>query len=95
MRRAAKIDNNQSEIVSVLRSIPGLSVEVGHDDILVGHAGKTYWFEIKAESAISKKTGEVKWSEVTESERKRLATWHGHYQIVWNIRQILEAIGIA
>lgn len=90
MRRAAKIDANQTDIVDALRQIPGVSVEVGHDDILVGHAGKTWWYEIKSEDAISKKTGDVWWSEVTPSERTRLATWTGHYRIVWDVRQILE-----
>ena len=48
LRRAAKIDRNQGDIVSALRKIPGISVETGHDDILVGYKGRTWWFEVKA-----------------------------------------------
>ena len=94
MRRAAKIDKNQNEIVQALRQIPGVSVEVGHDDILVGHKGKTFWFEIKAQDAISKKTGFPLDSELTESEIRRLKFYNGHYSIVWDVAQILEQIGI-
>ena len=45
-RRAAKVDANQNEIRKELEAL-GYSVVPGHDDILVGHRGKTYWFEIK------------------------------------------------
>lgn len=38
-RRAARIDKNQPEIVKILRSVPGVSVELGKDDI----RGVTYW----------------------------------------------------
>lgn len=52
MRRAAKIDNNQHEIVAALRAI-GCSVESlaavgrGVPDLLVGRAGRTYLIEVK------------------------------------------------
>ena len=92
--RAAKVDDSQADIVKALRAIPGVSVDVGHDDIFVGHQGKNYWFEIKSPSAVSRKTGKVKPSEITHSERNRQMYWHGHYSIVWTLDQILREVGI-
>jgi hypothetical protein len=90
--RGDRIDNNQNEIVKQLRQIPGISVEVGHDDILVGYRGKTYWYEIKDPDTVSPKTKEVRPSAITESEKKRRDTFKGHYEIVWNIDQIISEI---
>ncbi len=89
-----KTDNNQSEIVRALRKIPGIKVEVGHDDILVGYCGKTYWFEIKNPDQVSKKTGSVLQSAIASSQFRILATWSGHYSIVWKLDQILTEIGL-
>ena len=91
-RRAAKVDKNQASIVDALRKIPGVSAEVGHDDILVGVAGKTLWFELKTPDAVSPVTGEVRPSELKQSQKDLLKNWTGHYQVVWNIDQILETI---
>lgn len=93
-RRAKRIDSNQNVIVNALQCVPGVTVEVGHDDILVGYMGNTYWFELKDESAIGKKTGKVRRSAITEQERTRKKTWRGHYSIVWSLDQILEEIGL-
>ena len=83
-RQAAKIDANQPEIVKALRKIPGVTVELGMDDILVGYQGVTYWYEIK----VSEK------SVVKPSQVKLLEEWKGHYKIVWNLEMILEDIGM-
>ncbi len=90
--RGNRIDSNQQSIVKALRQIPGVTVEVDHDDIILGYQGVTYWYEIKTPEAVSKRTGAVKASEITKTEAKRLATFTGHYRIVWDIRQILEEI---
>ena len=92
MRRAARIDANQPEIVALLRSIPGVTVEVGHDDILVGHKGKTYWFELKTPDCVGK-NGKVLESEKKDGQKKLEKEWKGHYKIVWNVDQIMEALG--
>jgi len=89
-RRAAKIDANQPEIVKELRRL-GYSVEVGHDDILVGHNGKTYWYEIKEPGAVGK-NGNIRESEKKDSQKKLEAEYKGHYRIVWNIEQILKEL---
>ena len=83
-RRAAKIDANQPEIVEALRAIPGVSVQLGMDDILVGYKGKTYWYEIK----VSEK------AEVKDGQKELAETWEGHYRIVWSLDMILDDIGI-
>ena len=81
-RRAAKVDANQNQIVAELRKL-GYSVAVGHDDILVGAHGKTYWFEIKTSEK----------AQVKESQKKLIAEWIGHYSIVWSTEMILKEIG--
>lgn len=88
-RRAAKIDENQPGIVSELRK-RGYSVVVGHDDILVGHRGKTYWYEIKEPSNVSVKTGLINPSSLKKSQKELLATFKGHYQVVWSAKQIMD-----
>lgn len=93
-RRAQRTDDNQVDIVKALRDIPGVSVDVGHDDILVGYEGNTYWFEIKHPSAVSPRTEKVRPSEKTQTERNRETYWEGHYSIVWSFEQILDEIGI-
>ena len=91
MRKASKIDSNQNEIVKQLRSIPGVTVAVKHDDILVGWRGNTFWFEIKNPDTI-KKSGELGKNTLQESQKKLIRTWTGHYSVVWNINQILKEI---
>lgn len=93
-RRAAKVDDNQYLIVSMLREIPGVSVSVSHDDILVGYKGKTYWYEIKSIRAVSKKTGNILESEIKDSQKELRSTFKGHYKIVSSLTEILEDIGI-
>ena len=83
-RQAAKVDANQPEIVKQLRKIPGVTVETQHDDILVGYKGITYWFEIKVNEK----------SAIKPSQKYLNENWTGHYQIVWDIKQIMEAIGL-
>lgn len=95
MRRASRIDSNQAEIVRALRAVPGVTVEVGHDDILVGYRKKTYWFEIKSREAVSARSGGIKPSSMTDSEDRRLSTYTGHYSVVWSLDQILAEIGVS
>lgn len=93
-RKAAKVDTAQAEIVKALRSIPGITVEPGHDDILLGHNGRTFWFEVKSASAVSKKTGKVLESAKKDSQKRLESGWAGHYQIVSSIEEILQEVGI-
>ena len=93
-RKAAKIDANQPAIVKALRNIPGVTVQTGMDDLLVGYKGFTYWFEIKEPEKVSKKTGELLESAIKPSQKKLRDTWKGHYSIVWSLEQILAELGI-
>lgn len=91
-RRAAKIDKNQPDIVKVLRSMPGVSVEVGKDDILVGHKGRTYWYEIKSDRAVSKTTGDILSSGIKESQKRLRDEFNGHYRIISTVDEIIKEI---
>ena len=92
-RKNAKVDKNQNEIVNALRSIPGVTVSTGKDDILVGRNGLTYWFEIKSDCATNK-AGSVMECKKKDSQKKLEAGWAGHYQIVSSIEEILKEVGI-
>lgn len=93
-RRAAKVDANQPEIVKALRKIPGVTVQTGHDDILVGHMGKTFQIEIKEPQCVSKKTGLLLESALKPSQIDLRDNWTGHYAICWTLEQILVVIGL-
>lgn len=75
--RAAKIDNNQREIVKALRDM-GASVQHLHavgkgcPDILVGYNGRNYLFEIK--------DGEKK--KLTKDQRDFFDNWKGQCRII-------------
>lgn len=93
-RQAARIDENQNQIVSVLRAY-GFSVQVGMDDLLVGFNGRSYWFEIKDPSKTKKKNGDYKAGAVKPSQQKLLHEWRGHYSICCSAEEILEEINNA
>ena len=89
------MDANQKKIVEALRDIPGVSVETGHDDIILGYQGKTFWYEIKnPEKAVSKITGKILPSALEDDQKRILGTFTGHYLIVSSIEEILIDIGI-
>ena len=93
-RQAAKIDSNQPDIVKDLRKINGVTVELNHDDILVGYKGLTYWFEIKTPECVSKQTGLILESAKKTSQKKLEKEWKGHYRIISNVNEILSDIGL-
>ena len=85
MRRAAKVDANQAEIISLLRQIPGVRVEViGHPvDILVGRNGKNYLIEIK------NKDGK---DTLTDAQRKFIPDWTGQVRVAHTFEEIFKLI---
>jgi hypothetical protein len=87
-----RIDSNQNSIVKSLREIPGCSVALRHDDILVGYKGKNFWYEIKTEDCVSKKTGTVLESAKKDSQKPLEREWKGHYKIISNLDEILREI---
>ena len=97
-KRKDKVDSNQSDIIKQLRKIPGVTVEPGHDDILVGCIDRlgvphTFWYEIKSPDVVNKKR-EVQPSAIKKSQQKLIKKWTGHYKIVSTINEILIDIGI-
>jgi len=93
-RRAARIDANQPEIVKALRKIPGVTVQLDMDDILVGYKGVNYWYEIKDPKKLFKNDGTFNKGEIKPSQEKLIENWMGHYKIAWSLDMILENIGI-
>jgi hypothetical protein len=101
-RQAASVDSNQASIVRALRKIPGVTVQTGVDDILVGYKRKifhgrysreNYWYEIKSPDTLNK-SGLSKLSAFKKSQIELLRDWEGHYEIVWTLDEILEDMGI-
>lgn len=91
MRRAAKTDANQEEIVAALRKI-GASVQPLHavgkgcPDILVGWRGMNSVLEIKDGS----KPPSAR--KLTDDQEKWHAEWRGQVTVVENIEQAIEAV---
>ena len=86
------VDQNQKPIVKALLDIPGVSVEVNHDDFLVGYNGRTYWFELKDPRTVSPKSGKIREKEKKKSQIKLEQSWTGHYRIVSTLEEILDDI---
>lgn len=93
MRRAARIDANQTEIVDALRSV-GASVAVtsmvgsGFPDIVVGYHGNNYLLEIKDGS---KPPSQRK---LTKDETEFFDLWRGTIFMVNDIQEALDTIGV-
>lgn len=92
MMRNARVDNNQADIVAVLREV-GATVQTLHfvgkgcPDILVGFRGVNYLMEIKdGNKAASKR-------QLTPAEREFHATWAGQVVIVEDYEAALAVIG--
>ncbi len=90
--RARKVDDNQSALVASLRKLPGVTVSTDHDDILVGYGKRNFWFEVKNPIRCLNKHGALLSSALRPKQVELLATWRGHYAVVWNVEQIREAI---
>ena len=84
-------DKNQKDIVKKLRCLPGISVALKHDDILVGVCGQNLWYEIKNSDAANKKC-EVFNSAKKQSQIDLEKNWKGHYRIVTTFKEIFDDI---
>src|SRR4030095_2362561 len=93
MRRAAKVDRNQSEIVTALRDV-GASVQPLHTigqgcpDVLVGYRGMNFVLEIKDGKAPPSKRRQ------THDEQDWFEEWKGEAMIVESVDDALRAIGV-
>jgi hypothetical protein len=74
MRRAARVDETQEEIVKALRSIGAQVVVIKEPvDLLVGYRGKTHLMECKTDRA----TDEGGKHGLTKQQAEFLAKWNG------------------
>lgn len=92
MRRAAKIDDNQREIVDALRqagcSVQSLAgVGKGVPDLVVGFRDRNFLLEIKDGSKSPSKR------KLTPDEQNFHKMWKGAVVIVENIDEALRAVG--
>lgn len=93
MRRAARIDANQNEIVQALRDV-GASVAItsmvgsGFPDLVVGFRGRNFLFEIKDGSKPPSKR------RLTDDEQEFFDTWRGIIFIVNDVNEALEILGV-
>lgn len=91
MRRAAKVDANQKEIVSALRSV-GATVEHLHavgrgcPDLLIGYRGFNYLIEVKDGT----KTASQR--RLTPDQVKWHAKWRGQKIVVESVESALSFI---
>lgn len=94
MRRAAKVDANQAEIVADLRACgvsvhPAHAMGAGFPDLVCGFRGRTVLIEIKdgskPPSARRLTPAQVEWHDA----------WRGQVGVAENTAQALEIIGIS
>ena len=94
MRRRARTDANQKEIIEQLRSIAGISVFPTHQlgsgfpDIAVGYRGRNFFFEIKNPDLYPSER------RLTEDEVKFFERWQGQVDEVLYVEDILEVLGL-
>jgi len=88
-----RVDDNQQDIIDGLTRLPGVSVATKHDDILVGYRMFNYWFELKKEEAISKRTGILLESAKTKQQKALDRTWTGQRNYATTVDEILDIIG--
>ena len=93
MRRAARVDENQKEIVEGLRKL-GCSVALMHavgegfPDIQVGYRGVNYLIEIKDGNKIPSAR------KLTPPQKKIHAEWRGQIAVAKNLQECFEIIGL-
>lgn len=88
MRRDAKVDQNQQEIIATLRQI-GASVYPLHfagrgcPDLMAGFRGRNYLLEVKTERGT-----------VSAAQAAFHLSWRGHVAVVRTPREALVEIGV-
>lgn len=91
MRRAAKVDRNQAEIVSALRAIgasvqPLHTVGAGCPDLLVGYRADNYLLEVKD----GRKPASAR--KLTELESQWINTWRGTVYVIESVDEAIRAL---
>ena len=93
MRRAAKVDRNQAEVVAALRAAgatvePMHAVGRGFPDLAVGFRGATFLIEVKDPS------GSPSHRALTERQRDWHAAWRGQVAVVEDAQAALAVLGL-
>jgi hypothetical protein len=94
LRRAARVDDNQEEIVRALRALGAVVVSLaavgnGCPDLLVGHKGKTLLMEVKDGAKVPSA------QQLTPAQKTWHAVWRGsRVEIVRSVNEALVVIGI-
>lgn len=87
MRRAARTDDNQHELVEALKKIGAKCYFIGKPvDLLVGFRGRNLLLEVKRQD----KRGQE--SAITKEQRDFIETWPGDVQIVHSIDEAINAV---
>jgi hypothetical protein len=92
MKRAARIDANQKEIVAALRragcSVQSLAtVGKGCPDLIVGRNGKNFLIEVKDGAKVPSAR------KLTDDEKRWHEQWNGQVSIVEDVDQALQLVG--
>jgi hypothetical protein len=93
MRRAARVDRNQPEIVQALRDAgasvtPLHMVGKGFPDLAVGRAGMTFLLEVKDGNKPPSRR------RLTADEEAFFNSWRGHAAVVESVDDALRAVGL-
>jgi hypothetical protein len=88
VRRAARTDENQGEIVKALRQIgvsvvPTHAVGKGFGDLVCGYRGGTYLLEVKDRLGV-----------LTDDQADFVRTWQGDYHVVRSVSEALAVFGV-
>lgn len=87
MRRAARTDDNQRELVEALKKIGAKCYFIGKPvDLLVGFRGKNLLLEVKRPD----KRG---WdSAITKEQKDFIETWPGEVSVCYSIEEAINAV---
>ena len=93
MRRAAKVDDNQREIMAALRQVGATvrslaAVGEGFPDLAAGFRGRTFLLEVKRPKAKGQPEGTL-----TEAQELFFDEWKGQAAVVRTVEEALKAIG--
>lgn len=87
MRRAARTDDNQHELVEALKKIGAKCYFIGKPvDLLVGFRGRNLLLEVKRPD----KRGQA--SAITKAQKDFIETWPGDVSIVYSIEEAVSAV---
>jgi hypothetical protein len=87
MRRAARTDDNQHELVEALKKIGAKCYFIGKPvDLLVGFRGKNLLLEVKRPDKKGWK------SALTQEQKDFIETWPGDVAVVYSVEEAVSAV---